>query len=117
MLALLTTSKQPQPQRPGLFRLAHPERPQERETPELPSDQETSEASAAALLASTNEGDLVFDPFSGSGTTAAVAKELNQAFVGAELQEEFAELAIRRIGVAERGGVSRRISERLWTGA
>jgi DNA modification methylase len=68
-------------------------------------------------LASTNEGDLVFDPFSGSGTTAVVAKELNQAFVGAELQEEFAELTIRHIGVAERGGVSRKISEQFWTGA
>jgi hypothetical protein len=32
-------------------------------------------------------------------------------------REEFAELAIRRIGSAERGGVSRRISERFWTGA
>ena len=41
-----------------------------------------------ALLASTREGDLVFDPFAGSGTTAVAAKELNRAFVGAEVEEE-----------------------------
>ena len=58
-----------------------------------------------ALLASTREGDLVFDPFCGSGTTAVAAKELGRFFVGAELEEEFCELAARRIGAAVRGGV------------
>ena len=58
-----------------------------------------------ALVASTREGDLVFDPFCGSGTTGVAAKELGRFFVGAELQEEFAELAARRIRVAVRGGV------------
>lgn len=56
-----------------------------------------------ALLASTREGDLVLDPFAGSGTTAVAAKELNRAFVGAELEEEFADLAARRIAAARRG--------------
>ena len=37
-----------------------------------------------ALLASTLEGDLVFDPFCGSGTMAVAAKELNRFFVGAD---------------------------------
>ncbi len=63
-----------------------------------------------ALLASTCEGDLVFDPFCGSGTTAVAAKELNRFFVGAELEEEFAELAARRIEAVQRGGVLREIS-------
>ena len=63
-----------------------------------------------ALLASTREGALVFDPFTGSGTTAVAAKELNRFFVGAELEKEFAELAARRIGATERGSVLRRIS-------
>jgi site-specific DNA-methyltransferase (adenine-specific) len=63
-----------------------------------------------ALLASTKEGALVFDPFAGSGTTAVAAKELNRFFVGAELEAEYAELAARRIGATERGGVLRRIS-------
>ena len=65
-----------------------------------------------ALLASTREGDLVFDPFSGSGTTAVAAKELGRFFVGAELERGFCELAARRIKVAERGRVLREIPER-----
>jgi site-specific DNA-methyltransferase (adenine-specific) len=63
-----------------------------------------------ALLASTAEGDLVFDPFCGSGTTAVAAKELGRFFVGAELEREFCELAGRRIKAAQRGSVLSEIS-------
>ena len=70
-----------------------------------------------ALLASTREGNLVFDPFCGSGTTAIAAKELDRFCVGAELEREYAELAARRIEAAERGSVLREISETLWGGA
>ena len=63
-----------------------------------------------ALVACTREGELVFDPFCGSGTTAVAAKGLNRSFVGAELEEEYAELAARRVAAAERGGVLREIS-------
>ena len=56
-----------------------------------------------AVLASTREGDLVFDPFSGSGTTGVAAKEQGRFFVGAEAEREYAELAGRRIGAAKRG--------------
>ncbi len=62
-----------------------------------------------ALLASTREGELVFDPFVGSGTTGVAAKELGRFFVGAELDVSYADLAARRIGAAERGGVLGRI--------
>ena len=65
-----------------------------------------------ALLASTREGDLVFDPFCGSGTTGVAAKELDRFFVGAELEAEYAELAVRRIEAAERGGVLQEIRAR-----
>ena len=58
-----------------------------------------------AVLASTGEGDLVFDPFCGSGTSGVAAKELERFFVGAEMEREFAGLAARRIGAAERGRV------------
>ena len=58
-----------------------------------------------ALLASTREGGLVFDPFSGSGTTAVAAKELDRFFVGAERGEEYARLAARRIAATRRGRV------------
>ena len=66
-----------------------------------------------ALLASTSEGDLVFDPFCGSGTTGVAAKELNRFFVGAELEREFAGLAKRRIEATARGSVLREISGKL----
>lgn len=65
-----------------------------------------------ALLASTQEGALVFDPFTGSGTTATAAKQLNRFFVGAELEEEYAKLAARRISATERGRVLREIFDR-----
>lgn len=58
-----------------------------------------------ALLATTKEGDLVFDPFSGSGTTAVAARELGRSFVGAEMEREYAELAGRRIAAARWGGL------------
>jgi hypothetical protein len=66
-----------------------------------------------ALLASTRVGDLVFDPFCGSGTTGVAAKELDRFFVGAELEEGYAKLAGRRIRAAECGRMLREISERL----
>jgi len=65
-----------------------------------------------ALVASTREGGLVFDPFSGSGTTGVAAKELGRFFVGAEMEEEYCELAGRRIRAAVRGSLWREISER-----
>ncbi len=62
-----------------------------------------------ALLASTREGALVLDPFTGSGTTGVAAKELDLFFVGAELEREFCELAGRRIEATVRGSVLREI--------
>ena len=62
-----------------------------------------------AILASSREGDLIFDPFCGSGTSGVAAKELARFFVGAEMEQEFAELAGRRIGAAVRGEVLREI--------
>jgi site-specific DNA-methyltransferase (adenine-specific) len=63
-----------------------------------------------AIVASSREGDIIFDPFSGSGTTGVAAKELRHFFVGVEKEEEYAELAERRIGAAVRGGVLRELS-------
>lgn len=63
-----------------------------------------------ALLACTRENDLVFDPFAGSGTTGVATKELNRSFVGAELEEEYARLAARRVAGAERGGILGEVS-------
>jgi len=57
---------------------------------------------AKIILASTNVGDIVFDPFLGSGTTAVVAKKLHRHFVGVEIDEEYACLALKRLQMAER---------------
>jgi len=56
-----------------------------------------------AIVASTAEGDLVFDPFCGSGTTGVAAKELERFFVGADTERGYAELAGGRIDATERG--------------
>lgn len=45
----------------------------------------------------TYEGDLVYDPFSGSGTTPFVAKKLNRNFIGSEISEEYCKIANERI--------------------
>jgi site-specific DNA-methyltransferase (adenine-specific) len=63
-----------------------------------------------ALLASTLEDELIFDPFAGSGTTGVASKELGRFFVGAELEEDFCELAARRIRAAVPRSLLREIS-------
>ncbi len=57
---------------------------------------------AKIILASSNEGDFVFDPFLGSGTTAVVAKKLGRKYSGVELDETFACIAQKRIELAEK---------------
>jgi site-specific DNA-methyltransferase (adenine-specific) len=52
------------------------------------------------IRASSNIGDLVLDPFSGSFTTAYVAKELGRQCIGIELQEEYIKIGLRRLGLA-----------------
>jgi modification methylase len=49
------------------------------------------------LLASTNPGDVVVDPFSGSGTTAAVAKRLGRHFIGIERETKYIDVANDRL--------------------
>lgn len=55
---------------------------------------------AKLLLASTKENDFVLDPFSGSGTTATVARKLNRHFLAIELHEDYACLAAKRVEAA-----------------
>jgi site-specific DNA-methyltransferase (adenine-specific) len=49
------------------------------------------------LLASSDEGDLVLDPFMGSGTTAVVATRLKRSFIGFELNPDYVRLALKRL--------------------
>lgn len=56
---------------------------------------------AKLILASSNSGDVVFDPFLGSGTTAVVAKKLGRKFIGIEREKEYAALALKRLDMAD----------------
>jgi len=56
---------------------------------------------AKLILASSNEGDLVFDPFLGSGTTSVVAKKLNRRYLGVEKDFYFSCIAEKRLDLAE----------------
>ncbi len=56
---------------------------------------------AKLVLASSNENDIVFDPFLGSGTTAVVAKKLSRHFCGIEAEEDYCCLALKRLAIAE----------------
>src|SRR4030065_480340 len=57
---------------------------------------------AKLILASTNEGDIVFDPFLGSGTTAVTAKKLGRKYIGVEIDNYYCSLALKRLELAER---------------
>ena len=56
------------------------------------------------LLATTEKGDVVLDPFFGTGTTGAVAKRLGREWIGCEREDFYREVAIKRIdqGTASR---------------
>ena len=48
------------------------------------------------ILSSTDEGDLILDPFNGSGTTGIVAKKLNRNYIGIDKEKEYLDLTIKR---------------------
>ncbi|MCB9455500.1 MAG: site-specific DNA-methyltransferase [Anaerolineaceae bacterium] len=56
---------------------------------------------AKLILASSNPGDLVLDPFLGSGTTSVVAKKLGRRYCGIEQDEWYCCLAEKRLALAE----------------
>ncbi len=49
------------------------------------------------ILASSKQGDLVLDPFTGSGTTGVIARKFNRKFIGIEIEKEFCDLTIKRM--------------------
>jgi len=57
---------------------------------------------AKIILASTKKGDIVFDPFLGSGTAAVVAKKLGRKYVGVEVDEYYCCLAEKRLELADK---------------
>ncbi|HOJ19629.1 MAG TPA: site-specific DNA-methyltransferase [Ignavibacteriaceae bacterium] len=56
---------------------------------------------AKIILASSKEGDVVFDPFSGVGSTGVVAKKLNRNFVMIELDKEYCLYSLKRLELAD----------------
>lgn len=56
---------------------------------------------AKLILASSKPGDLIFDPFLGSGTTAVVAKKLGRRYCGIELNAQYCCWALARLDKAE----------------
>lgn len=93
----------------GRFRLTHPSNlwsdltvpfwsmPENTDHP----TQKPEKLLAKIILASSNPGEVVFDPFLGSGTTSVVAKKLGRAFFGVELDPTYACLAEKRLELAE----------------
>jgi site-specific DNA-methyltransferase (adenine-specific) len=63
--------------------------------------QKSEKLIAKLILASSQPGDVVFDPFLGSGTSAVVAKKLDRAYLGIERNAEYCLLAAKRLALAE----------------
>lgn len=96
--------------RDGNFRLTHPSNiwtditvpfwsmPENTEHP----TQKPEKLLAKIILASTRKGDVVLDPFSGSGTTSVVAKKLGRHFIGIEVDEKYCCLAEKRLAMADK---------------
>jgi site-specific DNA-methyltransferase (adenine-specific) len=53
------------------------------------------------IRASSNEGDVVLDPFAGTFTTSAVAKKLGRKSIGIEMQTEYIKIGLRRLGISD----------------
>lgn len=49
------------------------------------------------ILSWSNEGDVVLDPFNGSGTTTKIARECGRRYIGIEVNEEYCEIARKRL--------------------
>ncbi|MBQ5401110.1 MAG: site-specific DNA-methyltransferase [Treponema sp.] len=93
----------------GNFRLTHPSNfwddisipfwsmPENTDHP----TQKSEKLYAKLILASSDEGDIVFDPFLGSGTTSVVAKKLKRRYCGIEINEEYCLWAEKRLAMAE----------------
>jgi site-specific DNA-methyltransferase (adenine-specific) len=53
------------------------------------------------IKASSNVGDTILDPFSGTFTTSFVAKQLGRKSIGIELQEDYVKIGLRRLRLAD----------------
>ena len=93
----------------GQFRLTHPSNlwnditvpfwsmPENTDHP----TQKPEKLLAKLILASTKQGDLVFDPFMGAGSSIVTAKKLDRRFLGVEIEKKYCLLAAKRLNLAE----------------
>lgn len=65
------------------------------------------------ILAATNEGDTLLDPFSGSGTTGIAANLLGRKYIGIEQDEQFCELSMRRRKALEDENLHRKLFDKM----
>jgi len=66
----------------------------------LHSCQKPEDLIAKLLVQYSKEGDIVIDPFLGSGTTAAVCKMFNRSYIGIEIEPRYVEIAKKRLNSA-----------------
>lgn len=59
--------------------------------------QKSLEVFSELIKIHSNEGDCIFDPFFGSGTTAVACKQLNRSFIGSEIETDYYEKALSRL--------------------
>lgn len=64
--------------------------------------QKSEKLLAKIMLASSNPGDIVFDPFLGSGTTSVTAKKLGRRYLGIELNEQYCIWTEQRLEMADK---------------
>lgn len=64
--------------------------------------QKSEKLIAKIMLASSNKGDFILDPFLGSGTTSVVAKKLKRHYVGIEMEPQYCVWAEQRLDMAEK---------------
>lgn len=69
---------------------------------------------AKVILASTNPGDLILDPFAGSGTTAVAAKKLGREFVAIEADEDYCLIAAKRLEMSDRDASIQGLSDGIF---
>ena len=71
------------------------------------------EIPARIILATTNEGDVVLDPYAGCGTTLVAAHQLGRKYIGIDISESYATIARNRVSVPFDGDVKRVANERV----
>lgn len=63
------------------------------------------------IFASSNEGDIVLDPFCGSGTTCVAAKQLGRKYIGFDIKKEYCELTEQRLKKSQYLGSKKNVYE------